>query len=168
MGPTGDLQAIGVWPDDGDVARSAPAVDDMAGMHVRTIVREGEAVGAISVDSGPLSLAQDRLLDDLSAQGALVIDHQGLAEVIERQRSAGRLDGLSPREHDVLQRLARGLSNAAIAEELHLSVKTVEPLVSAIFAKLGLHTDAGNNRRVLAALAYLRASEVHPPDPHGT
>jgi hypothetical protein len=42
------------------------------------------------------------------------------------------------------------------AEELHLSIKTVEPLVSAIFVKLGLHPDADNNRRVLAVLAFLR------------
>ncbi|MCY7399946.1 MAG: hypothetical protein LH477_03125, partial [Nocardioides sp.] len=55
--------------------------------------------------------------------------------------------------------------NAAIAQELHLSVKRVEPLVSAIFAKLGLHTDAGNNQRVLAALglpARLRGARTGP------
>ena len=57
----------------------------------------------------------------------------------------------------MLALIARGLSNAAICEELHLSVKTVEPLVSAVFSKLGLRADAGSNRRVLAALAYLRA-----------
>ncbi|MCW2604130.1 MAG: two component transcriptional regulator, LuxR family, partial [Pseudonocardiales bacterium] len=56
----------------------------------------------------------------------------------------------------VLELIARGLSNSAICGELHLSIKTVEPIVSAIFAKLGLHADAASNRRVLAALAYLR------------
>lgn len=53
--------------------------------------------------------------------------------------------------------MARGLSNAAICAELHLSIKTVEPVVSTVFTKLGLHADAGSNRRVLAVLAYLRA-----------
>jgi DNA-binding NarL/FixJ family response regulator len=52
--------------------------------------------------------------------------------------------------------MARGRSNAAICAELHLSIKTVEPVVSTIFTKLGLHNDAASNRRVLAVLAYLR------------
>ena len=52
--------------------------------------------------------------------------------------------------------MARGLSNAAISQELHLSVKTVEPLIGAVFAKLGLHSDPTVNRRVLAALEYHR------------
>ncbi len=119
-------------------------------------------VGAISVDRAegdPLSLAELRLLDDLSAQAGLVIEHQGLADVFARQHRAGRLEGLSAREQEVLELLARGLSNAAICRELHLSVKTVEPLISAIFAKLGLHHDAGSNRRVLAALAYARLTQ---------
>ena len=52
--------------------------------------------------------------------------------------------------------MARGRSNAAICDELHLSIKTVEPVVSAIFTKLGLSADTANNRRVLAVLAYFR------------
>jgi DNA-binding NarL/FixJ family response regulator len=85
-----------------------------------------------------------------------VLAHLSLADVIDRQQRAGHLDGLSPREQEVLQLIARGMSNAAICAELHLSVKTVEPLVSTVFTKLGLHPDAGSNRRVLAALAYVR------------
>ena len=56
--------------------------------------------------------------------------------------------------------MARGLSNAAICQELHLSIKTVEPVVSTIFTKLGLHADAASNRRVLAVLAYLRTRDA--------
>lgn len=52
---------------------------------------------------------------------------------------------------------ARGLSNTAIGQELHLSIKTVEPLVRTIFIKLGLQPTVGSNRRVLAVLAYLRS-----------
>jgi DNA-binding NarL/FixJ family response regulator len=85
-----------------------------------------------------------------------VIEHLGLADVIARQRQAGHLDRLSPRERDVLELMARGCSNAAICDELHLSIKTVEPIVSTIFSKLGLHADAASNRRVLAVLAYVR------------
>jgi DNA-binding NarL/FixJ family response regulator len=52
--------------------------------------------------------------------------------------------------------MARGLTNKAICDELFLSIKTVEPIVSTIFAKLGLSPDGASNRRVLAVLAYVR------------
>ena len=51
----------------------------------------------------------------------------------ERQRP---FPELTPREHDVLQLLAGGLDNQAIATELHLSLKTVRNNVSSIFTKL--------------------------------
>ena len=54
--------------------------------------------------------------------------------------------------------ISRGLSNAAICDELHLSIKTVEPAVGSIFTKLGLHADSASNRRVLAALEYVRST----------
>ena len=85
-----------------------------------------------------------------------MIDHLNVSDVIARQRQAGHLQGLSQRERQVLELMARGLSNAAICEELHLSIKTVEPVVSTIFTKLGLHPDATSNRRVLAVLAFVR------------
>ena len=53
--------------------------------------------------------------------------------------------------------MAQGLSNLALSEELHLSVKTVETHVRSIFNKLDLHLDDRDNRRVLAVLAFLRA-----------
>ena len=49
---------------------------------------------------------------------------------------------LSPREQVVLQRLLAGSSNGEIAAELHNSVRTIEHHVSAILAKLGLHSRA--------------------------
>lgn len=82
--------------------------------------------------------------------------------MIAQQRRTGALDGLRPREQQVLELMARGLSNAAICAELHLSIKTVEPIVSGIFDKLELHADATSNRRVLAVLAYLRVSDIQP------
>ena len=74
----------------------------------------------------------------------------------KRPGSRSRAVTLSPRERDVLQLMSQGLSNAAICTELHLSIKTIEPVVSTIFTKLGLHADSASNRRVLAVLAYLR------------
>nr|WP_281386014.1 LuxR C-terminal-related transcriptional regulator [Nocardioides luti] len=96
------------------------------------------------------------MVADLVAQAALVLDRLTLAELVRQERRAGRLDHLTAREGEVLELMARGLTNAAICRELHLSVKTVEPLVSTVFAKLGLHADPTVNRRVLAALEYHR------------
>lgn len=79
-----------------------------------------------------------------------------LAKVIDSERRAGRLDDLTPRENDVLELMAQGLSNGAICERLHLSVKTVEPVVSSIFTKLGVPSGSASNRRVLAVVEYLK------------
>jgi DNA-binding NarL/FixJ family response regulator len=52
------------------------------------------------------------------------------------------LAGLTPREDEVLDLIARGLGNTAIADRLHLAPKTVGNHISAIFAKLGVSTRA--------------------------
>lgn len=78
-----------------------------------------------------------------------------LSRVVEETRASGGLAGLSPRENEVLELMAQGLSNKAISAQLHLSLKTVEPIVSSIFTKLRLPADAGTNRRVLAVRALL-------------
>jgi DNA-binding CsgD family transcriptional regulator len=64
---------------------------------------------------------------------------------------------LSPREREVLSLIAEGRSNAAIAAELVLSERTIDSHVSSIFDKLGLGREAGTNRRVQAAAAWIRA-----------
>lgn len=80
-----------------------------------------------------------------------------LGRVVEQTRAVGGLAALSPRENEVLDLMAQGLSNKAISEELHLSLKTVEPIVSSIFTKLRLPADSATNRRVLAVRALLAA-----------
>jgi DNA-binding NarL/FixJ family response regulator len=97
------------------------------------------------------------VLDDLTAQASLLIEHLDLADAVARRHATEGLKRLSPREREVLELIARGMSNAAICEHLHLSVKTVEPVVSTIFTKLGLGPDPDSNRRVLAVLAFLEA-----------
>lgn len=87
-----------------------------------------------------------------------VMERMSLAKVIEQEAEAGHLDSLTPRENEVLDLIAQGLSNAAIADRLHLSIKTVEPVVSSIFLKLGLPAGSDSNRRVLAVLEYLSRS----------
>jgi DNA-binding CsgD family transcriptional regulator len=86
----------------------------------------------------------------------VVMDRLSLGRVIEETRASGGLSGLSPRENEVLDLMAQGLSNQAIADRLHLSIKTVEPLVSSIFVKLDLPPDSASNRRVLAVLTLLK------------
>jgi DNA-binding CsgD family transcriptional regulator len=161
MGPAEELRAVGLWPETGeDIAPvTLEELHDLPDTHVRAMSSHGTPLGALSISrsrTNRLSLAEDRLFDDLAAQAALVIEHLSLSDVIARQRRAGHLEGLSAREREVLELMARGMSNAAICRELHLSIKTVEPVVSTIFTKLGLHADAASNRRVLAVLAFVR------------
>jgi DNA-binding CsgD family transcriptional regulator len=157
---TDELHAVGVWPEtDEDIASTTrDELDRSDSRHTRVITSRGKGIGAISVDRlrmNTLSLAENRLFDDLAAQASLVLEHVGLADVAGRQRQAGDLGKLTPRERQVLELMARGRSNAAIRDELHLSIKTVEPVVSTIFTKLALPADTASNRRVLAVLLYL-------------
>jgi DNA-binding CsgD family transcriptional regulator len=160
LGPADRLHPVGVWPETAADPQPASLSElSSPGLAVRAVVRGDEVTGAVSVSRAePLSRAEERLLDDLARQAALVLDHLSLTRAIAEERRAGHLDVLTEREHHVLELISRGLSNAAICEELHLSIKTVEPVVGAIFTKLGLHADSASNRRVLAALAYVRTA----------
>lgn len=59
-----------------------------------------------------------------------------------RTGSAGGLEGLSPRENDVLRMLADGLTDREIAQALVISPRTVETHVSNILHKLGVRKRA--------------------------
>jgi DNA-binding CsgD family transcriptional regulator len=161
MGDQSRLHAVGVWPETCDpiAPHDLESLRSTPGIQLRAVWREESIIGALSVDQGSarkISLAEGQLLDDLASQAAWVLDRQTLAELMASHPGARDVAGLTPREQEVLELMARGLSNAAICDELHLSIKTVEPLVSAIFTKLRLHPDGDSNRRVLAVLAYLR------------
>ena len=72
-------------------------------------------------------------------------------DYVRRGEDPGRgskLDQITPREREVLQLLAEGLSNQAIARQLSISVKTVESHRSSIMSKLGL-----NNKTELVRFA---------------
>jgi DNA-binding NarL/FixJ family response regulator len=90
------------------------------------------------------------------ADGETVVDPTIVARLFARRRRADPLDELSGREREVLTLVAEGLSNRAIAARLFVTERTVEAHVKQIFQKLGLTTDPGSHRRVLAVLAYLR------------
>jgi DNA-binding NarL/FixJ family response regulator len=102
------------------------------------------------------------LISQLSriAAGETVIDPTIVRRLIQRKRSASRLDALNPRERDVLARMAEGRSNMGIARDLFLSPRTVEAHVTSVFGKLGLDQTDTDNNRVRAVLAYLRSGDA--------
>jgi DNA-binding NarL/FixJ family response regulator len=92
------------------------------------------------------------------AAGDCVIDPIIVRDLMARRRKADTLAELSGREREVLALVAEGLSNRAIAQQLFIAERTVEVHTGHLFLKLGLPEDDLANRRVLAALTYLRNS----------
>jgi DNA-binding NarL/FixJ family response regulator len=90
------------------------------------------------------------------AQGGTALDPQVVAQLVSRHRKGSPVDRLTDREREVLGLMAEGRSNAGIAEVLVLSVGAVEKHIASIFTKLDLPPSEGDNRRVLAVLAYLQ------------
>jgi DNA-binding NarL/FixJ family response regulator len=91
------------------------------------------------------------------AAGGSVIDPK-VVEALVAARAAGnrsKLGDLTPRERDVLAAMAQGMNNAAIAEALVITDRSVEKYVHTIFAKLGLTWEDHVHRRVKAVLLYL-------------
>ncbi|MEU8383143.1 response regulator transcription factor [Streptosporangium sp. NPDC048865] len=87
--------------------------------------------------------------------GGAVFDPEVVRRLLARTTRTDPLSRLTRRESQVLEQLAQGLVNAAIAERLHVSQSTVEKHVNAIFDKFGLARTPGYSRRVLAILRYL-------------
>lgn len=94
------------------------------------------------------------------AEGGTALDREVVAELMKTRagRAEDPLDDLTPREREVLQLMAEGRSNAAIARELVVTGGAVEKHISSIFAKLDLPSGGDDHRRVLAVLTYLRAA----------
>jgi DNA-binding NarL/FixJ family response regulator len=90
------------------------------------------------------------------AAGGTVLDPAVVARLVGRRRNQSAVETLSPREREVLDRMAEGWSNHRIAEAMVITVSAVERHVTSIFAKLGLLPSAEHHRRVLAVLEYLR------------
>ncbi|MGH3169150.1 MAG: LuxR C-terminal-related transcriptional regulator [Trebonia sp.] len=92
------------------------------------------------------------------ARGGTVLDPEVVRQLLAAGRHADSLASLTGREREVLVLVAEGRSNTAIAATLFISPGVVEKHVAGIFAKLGLAPSDSDNRRVLAAVRYLRGS----------
>jgi DNA-binding NarL/FixJ family response regulator len=82
---------------------------------------------------------------------ARAISHRN-RQTIDRRGRAKAVDvRLSPRETEVLQRIAEGGANKQIAAELGISIKTVEKHRDHLMSKLDIHDTAGLTRYAIAA-----------------
>ena len=90
------------------------------------------------------------------AEGGSALDPAVVSELVGRHRRDDPIEDLSPREREVLELMAEGRSNQAIAERLFVTLRAVEKHVTSIFVKLRLPATAEDHRRVLAVLALLR------------
>jgi DNA-binding NarL/FixJ family response regulator len=94
------------------------------------------------------------------AGGGSVIDPK-VVEALVAEKARGEespLSGLTPRERDVLREMAEGKNNAAIAEALFLTERSVEKVIHSIFLKLGLTWEKAVHKRVKAVILYLAES----------
>jgi len=91
-----------------------------------------------------------------SASGMVVLDPALIGEMRPKPDSA--LARLTPRQHDVLELIAQGYSNGAIADELSLTERSVETYVSVIYQELGVSGERETHARVKATLMALEES----------
>ena len=87
--------------------------------------------------------------------GGSALDPEVVSQLLGRRRSDDPLERLTARERQVLDLMAQGRSNGAIARELVVTERAIEKHVTGIFGKLDLPATEDSHRRVLAVLAYL-------------
>jgi len=110
-------------------------------------------------------LLKDRVFNDdqfiealrTVAGGGTVLDPEVISKLLSRRSRDEPIALLSRREREVLELMAEGRSNSAIAQHLFVSEKAVSKHSTSIFTKLGLAPSDDDNRRVLAVLAYLNS-----------
>jgi DNA-binding NarL/FixJ family response regulator len=129
-------------------------------------VEEGYALDLVGESAGGVGfLLKDRVADverfvdsvRRVADGGSALDPEVVSQLVGRARRDDPLDELTPREREVLELMAEGRSNNAIAEHMIVTERAVEKHVTSIFGKLGLAPAPEDHRRVLAVLAFLRA-----------
>ncbi len=98
------------------------------------------------------------------SRGGSVLDPKVVERLIEQKSKLAHspLANLTEREREVLEQMAQGKNNAAIAKSLFLSERAIEKHINSLFHKLNLSAEPDGHRRVLAVLAFLR--EAGLPD----
>jgi DNA-binding NarL/FixJ family response regulator len=101
----------------------------------------------------------DQFIDAIRAVagGGTVMDPEVVSKLLGRRSRDEPITRLSVREQEVLELMAEGRSNTAIAQRLFVTEKAVSKHTTNIFSKLGLAASEDDNRRVLAVLAYLNS-----------
>ena len=89
-------------------------------------------------------------------EGGSALDPSVVSQLVGRRRKDDPLAELTPRELEVLELVAEGRSNQAIAERMFVTLRAVEKHVTSIFTKLDLPASSDDHRRVLAVLTFLR------------
>jgi DNA-binding NarL/FixJ family response regulator len=115
-------------------------------------------------------LLKERVRDVTQLAGAIVavagggsaIDPKVVEALVEAKgrREHSPLRELTPRERDVLREMAEGKNNAAIAESLFVTERSVEKVIHSIFQKLGLAWESSVHKRVKAVILYLADEEI--------
>ena len=126
-------------------------------LYARELLADGAgAVGYLLKDR---VFSDDQFVDAIRtvAGGGTVMDPEVVTKLLGRRSRDEPISRLSGREREVLELMAEGRSNTAIAQRLFISEKAVSKHTTSIFTKLGLAADQDDNRRVLAVLAYLNS-----------
>lgn len=102
-----------------------------------------------------------RALDEV-ARGGSVLDPRVIEALMAKRDKMARspLAGLTPREREVLEHMAQGKNNAAIATGLFLTERAVEKHINSLFQKLQLSEEPNVHRRVMAVLAFLKGGAL--------
>ena len=118
-----------------------------------------DQVGAVGYLLKDRVFNDDQFVDAVRtvAGGGTVLDPEVITKLVGRRSRDGPIARLSGREREVLELMAEGRSNAAIAQQLFVTEKAVSKHTTSIFTKLGLTPSEDDNRRVLAVLAYLNS-----------
>ena len=128
-------------------------------------VEEGYALDLVGESTGGVGyLLKDRVADverfaesvRQVAGGGSALDPEVVAGLLGRRRRDDPLAEITPREREVLELMAEGRSNQAIAERMFVTLRAVEKHVTSIFTKLDLAASSDDHRRVLAVLTFLR------------
>ncbi|MCX5998097.1 MAG: response regulator transcription factor [Chloroflexi bacterium] len=132
---------------------------------LRRIAMKGEGGMALFLKQSLDQMEQLEGIIVAASRGQVILDPALAGSLFTDNSNHSCLRQLTARESEILNLLARGYTNAAIAETLYIDVKTVEHHINSMYGKLKTEADFDNRHpRVSAARLYLEATgELMPP-----